>query len=505
MFSDKRLSRISNTTISVSNKYNIDTTIFANDDVPVETAAVDELVKLLDLQDTIDRYYKVSPESFNDYPEIKKVILTPDFHKASGIPVGTVIATKGFIIPQAIGNDVNCGMRLQSTSLTIDQVKSNLDKLEKTFRHIFFEGGRNIPMTRNQRYALFTDGLIGLANATPKDMTDGLWSDFRSNNLEKINNRGSFHASETVGLDDFMGPDRPTRDSQIGSIGGGNHFVEIQFVKEIFDHAAAKAYGLKKNAVVVMVHTGSVSIGHICGTVSKENLKKHYPAGHKHPTNGIFVLPDGEKCKAQSEKFYNMLHNAANFAFANRLFLSLMAADGLKKVCGDTEYNLIYDSPHNFLWKEKIGEELLNIHRKGACPARGVFSSNDPELRYYGEPVLVPGSMGASSFVLSGHGNNDSLNSASHGAGRSLSRGSSLKGHEKEFEQFMKDFRIVTPVDFGRMDIRMRKDIMEKKLNELRQEAPYAYKGIGPVVKTLEGANMAHIVAELKSILTIKG
>lgn len=133
---------------------------------------------------------------------------------------------------------------------------------------------------------------------------------------------------------------------------------------------------------------------------------------------------------------------------------------------------------------------------------RQVFESA-PE--YYGEPVLVPGSIGASSFLLAGRGNAESICSASHGAGRALSRGDAQRGYDAEFKEFMERFRVVTPVDLRRSDIRQRRDIYEKKLDEIRQEAPYAYKGIGAITQTLTDANIAVPVAELSPLMTMKG
>ncbi len=187
------------------------------------------------------------------------------------------------------------------------------------------------------------------------------------------------------------------------------------------------------------------------------------------------------------------------------MFLAIMALDGLRRVCGDSDFPLLYDAPHNFLWKETMDDEEIVIHRKGACPARGLEAMAGTPFEFYGEPVLVPGSMGASSFILAGQGCPESLFSASHGAGRSLSRGDALKGHEEEFRRFLERFRVVTPVDLRRQDIKLRRDIVDKKLDEIRQEAPYAYKGIGPVIDTLRGAGLARPVAELTPLLTIKG
>lgn len=510
MPTDSRLARLDATRLKVVNDQGIDATLFAGADVPVESAAVNELLTMLHLQHTVERFADKSPSSFDLPPAIDRVAITPDFHKAAGIPVGTVLATKGFVVPQAIGNDVNCGMRVHVTSLQADQVAGKLDELETACRRMYFEAGRNIPMTRRQREAMFTNGLLGLLDATPRSINEGLWSLFHESDLERdltrIEQLGSLRANRVFGLQDFLGPeDRASRDSQIGSIGGGNHFVEIQRVERILDGPTAYAWGLKPGMVTVMVHTGSVMVGHLCGSYYRDVVRKIYPRELKHPENGIFVLPLGEKHREEASRFWDALHNAANFAFANRLFLALMALASLREVHGDVGYSLVYDAPHNLVWRqEKDGEELF-VHRKGACPARDALALQDTPFAYHGEPVLVPGSMGASSFILVGQGNAEALWSASHGAGRSLSRGDAVKGHDEEFAEFMRRFRVVTPVDLRRQDIRMRRDIVEQKLADIKQEAPHAYKGIGPIVETLTQAGIAKPVAELVPLMTIKG
>jgi tRNA-splicing ligase RtcB len=510
MPNDPRLKRLDPHRLKVVNDLGIDATLFANDDVPIEGAAVDELLGMLRLQETVERVAEKSPDSFAEDPVIDRVAVTPDFHKAAGIPVGTVLATRGFVVPQAIGNDINCGMRVHITSLQAEEVTSKVDDLETACRRVYFEGGRNIPMSRGQREALFRNGLLGLLEATPKTLDEGLWPLFHEADLERQLSRveqcGSLKAMRVFGLNDFLGPaDRLSRDSQIGSIGGGNHFVEIQRVDRILDGAIAHAWGLKPGLVTVMVHTGSVAIGHLCGGYYRDVVRKIHPTGLKYPENGIFILPRGERCREEAALFEDALHNAANFAFANRLFLALMAQASLREVCGEVDFSLLYDAPHNFLWREeKDGQELF-IHRKGACPARDALALRDTPFQYTGEPVLVPGSMGASSFILAGQGSAEALWSASHGAGRSLSRGEAAKGHDEEFRRFLETFRVVTPVDFRRPDIKMRRDILEKKLADIKQEAPYAYKGIGPIVETLTRAGIATPVAELSPLITIKG
>src|SRR5947209_5916320 len=176
MPSDPRLSRLDPTRLQVVNDLGIDATLFATEQVPVESAAVNELLDMLQLQKTVERVAEKSPSSFDQPPQIERVAVTPDFHKAAGIPVGTVLATRGFVVPAAIGNDVNCGMRVHVTNLQADQVQGRLDDLETAARQLYFEGRRNIPMTRLQRQALFTNGLLGLLDAVPRDQTEGLWS-----------------------------------------------------------------------------------------------------------------------------------------------------------------------------------------------------------------------------------------------------------------------------------------------------------------------------------------
>jgi tRNA-splicing ligase RtcB (3'-phosphate/5'-hydroxy nucleic acid ligase) len=507
---DSRFTRLDAHRVRIENPYGIPVNLFAGEDVPVENKAITELLELLELSQTVERFAEADPEAFDIMPSLERVAVTPDFHKAQGIPVGTVLQTQGFVVPQAIGSDVNCGMRLHLTSLNVDAVTDQLDDLETAFRSLFFEAGRNIPMTRNQREGLFLNGLEGLLEATPRSLETGLWRLFQradiAADLERIESRGSHMASQVFGLEDFLGrKDEFSRDSQIGSIGGGNHFVEIQRVEKILDRGIAHTWGIRPGMVTIMVHTGSVGIGHLSGSIYREVVRQVYPKSLKHPKNGIFVLPTGQKHLELQRLFWDALANAANFAFANRLFLGLMAVSSLQDVFGEFEFPLLYDAPHNLVWPQNDSSTETFVHRKGATTARGLEAMQNTPFAFTGEPVLVPGSMGSSSFILAGQGLPDALSSASHGAGRALARGAATRGHDAEFKRFLEEFRVVTPLDLRRQDVKMRRDILNKKLEELKQEAPHAYKGIGPVVRTLEGAGMARAVVELSPLMTIKG
>ncbi len=495
---------------TLDNPYGIPVNIFANAAVKVEPVAVEELSTLLDLQNTLAEIQSVDPDFFVGTAGIEQVAITPDFHKGKGIPIGTTLKTKGFIAPQAIGKDVNCGMRLYITDLKADEIRSRLPELKKAIRHIYFYGGREIPITPNQKEALLRNGLIGLLDTWKETENEGLWKFYdavqQEKDIDRVMDKGSLTTGGIFeGLHNYAKHTHKSYDSQIGSIGGGNHFVEVQQVQNIMDGATAHAWGLKKEAVVIMIHTGSVSVGYPTSTHFIQLLKSIYPKNIRHPENGIYALPFSEKYKANWDSFWMSLYNAANFAFCNRMFLGLMMQRILQEHLGDFNFELLYDSGHNMLWKEEENGVPVFIHRKGACPARGPEQMTQTPFLWTGEPALIPGSMGASSFILAGQGHRESLSSASHGAGRSLSRGDSLKVSDDIFEKFMSEFHIITPIDPNDPQISRRSDILKKWKDEIKKEAPFAFKQVGPVIETQTSAGIARAVAEVKPIFTVKG
>jgi tRNA-splicing ligase RtcB len=499
---DKRLWRVDPTQLALKSDPPCPVRIFANCQVPVESAAVDELLSVLELQNTLASV--AAQPSGNSSAKLDAVAITPDFHKGAGIPIGTILQSSNVIFPQAMGNDINCGRRLHTTDLDADSVSQRLALWENHARRLFFEGGRQIPMTGRDREALLTNGLSGLLERKPWDRLTGQWQTIARqgwhHQLDFIDRKGTLVAASAAPFDKWIGPaGAVSYDDQIGSIGGGNHFVEIQRVEQILDRKTAYAWGLKKGAVTIMIHSGSVGIGHIAGRWVSELLRSNFPSACAHPNNGIYPLSTQG---SQTAKFWDLVYNAANFAFANRLFLAATAFESLEKIVGNFKAPLLYDSPHNFIWKSGDNNYL---HRKGATPARGPEAMAGTPFHYWGEPVLVPGSMGSSSFVLAGLGNPYALNSASHGAGRALSRGEASRSSQREFDEFLKKFRIVTPLDLRRPDLRGRAEILNRKIEELRAEGPHAYKGIRAIIDTLDVAGIAKPVAELVPLATIKG
>lgn len=487
-------------------KNHIPISIYYPENIPPDKSAREELNELVKLSNTIIRLKEYGSLREAEY-DIKKMVFTPDFHKGAGIPIGTVMLTRGLIIPQAMGKDINCGMRLYITDVKEDQIRNYLICLKKKLRYIFFEGGREIPMTGRQRKALFCEGLSGLQETWRDTQNIGIWNYFDAQEQERqlpyVAFRGSLRAEDTEGLTDFIGDYTcVSYDTQIGSVGGGNHFVEIQRICDIFDAQTANAWGIKKNQVVIMIHSGSLTIGHHSGMLGYKIAEAIYPKSVEQPENKIYLIPDEEEKALR--RFWNTAYNAANFAFANRLFLGLMVQKAFTEVLGDCHMKLLYDSPHNFIWKEAGQGGQNYLHRKGACSACGLEQMEDTPFAYYGEPVMIPGSMGGFSYLLRGNGNKEALCSASHGAGRRLSRGEAIHGNDLLFKEFMKRFSIVTPIDPERNDLKGRKDILKKWEETIRAEAPYAYKDINEVTKVHIEHRLADYVARMEPILTIK-
>lgn len=504
---DPRLVRTDDSWLTLPNPHGVPVEICAGPDVPIESAAVDELLTVLETEATLQTLAAATP-GLDVEPHIDRVVCTPDFHKGAGIPIGTVLRTTGALIPQAVGNDINCGMRVEATSLTVERVRPHLDRLEGHLRHLFFEGGRRIGLTPAHREGLLRDGLPGLLDAGIPGT--GAWAQVSGDDLDGLDARLHTAAHPAASADGFRdwitsggtGGDATSFDSIIGSVGGGNHFAELQYVSQVHDGAAAYAWGLAPGRVVLMVHSGSLSLGHQANATGLDQAKALWPRGVPAPRNRILPMLLDEAGAARRQRYLTAFANAANFAIGNRFFLALMMRAGLAAVAGEVGARLVYDAPHNLLWPNADGTV---VHRKGATPAGGVADHPHRPPELWGEPVIVPGSMGAPSYLLRGLGNTRALTSACHGAGRSVPRGSASRGSDAELDAFLEEFRVVTPLNHRDPTVAGRRDIIDAWRRDLKQEAPWAYKEVGAVVHSLEGAGVAMPVAELRPLLTVKG
>lgn len=399
-----------------------DIELFANPEVLVDRKSVDEIIAFAQVHDTVDKLRAVG--FLDSDARIERIILTPDFHKGAGIPIGTVFRARGLVMPRAVGSDIGCGMRFMMTDVTREEFASLGDRLDHILRHIFFEGGRNIALSRFQREMIFQEGLLGLCE-TPH-AGGGIWPYWDASNqyrdAELTHGMGGFSTGSIFEMADFIrgSGGEFTHDDQIGSIGGGNHFCEFQVVEEIFDRHLAYFWQIPKDRIAIMVHSGSVGIGHQVGNHFTDQARAMYPEGLRH-NHDFYMIPE-----ERADTYLGAMANAANFAIVNRLFLGLMMVRSLSEALGrKITYQVVYDAPHNLIWREEGF-----VHRKGACPAD------------HDEPVLVPGSMGSSSYVMAGRGHTGSFCSACHGAGRAHARQASRRKLPESFP-----CRVVTKLD----------------------------------------------------------
>lgn len=492
----------------VENPLGLDVRLFAGEAVPLERDAFDQLFDFLDVARAVGEIRaheaRGAPAFFGDAPAcVDRVVLTPDFHKGALVPVGTVARARHLCIPKAIGNDVCCGMRLLVTDLPAEALDGHWPEIQKRLRAIFFAGERDIPMSPRQREAVLRDGLPGLVATADDNASRGAWRRFdrdaARDDLARVHAEGRFATRRLFGFEGFIRSSGAIdgRDPQIGCVGGGNHFVELQRVDAIFDGHAARGWGLAKGALAIMVHSGSVGLGHAVGGYFMDRAREIFPAGVRAPTGGFFPLPTAGP-RAEEGLFYlDGMGNAANFAFANRLFLGLMAVRAIEEASGrSVAARLVYDAPHNLVFAS--GDVML--HRKGATPAHGPTGTD-----WLGKPVIIPGSMGAASYLLAGEGNGEALDSACHGAGRALSRGRAAHVPAAVFARAVEKLRVVGPIDPRSPALARRRDILQKYEKRVMEEAPYAYKPVEPVVDSVEGARIARKVARLWPVCTVKG
>lgn len=427
---------------------------------------------------------------------VEALATTPDFHPGKPVPVGVIADIKGGLLPHMIGNDIGCGMRM----IVVDGCGPDdlLPALDQHLRHIFFQGGRDIALTGRNRHALLREGLPGLFESM-EDSRSGLlqkldlgqcWAD-----LDRTCDAGVFSAP---GIDaDFSHYAAPgddfRHDAMLGTIGGGNHFVEFGNVETIADGAFAKAVGISRNALAIVVHSGSLDFGQRVGSATRERLNLAKSAQADHRILSLQANPDLYR------RFVMGQANAVNVAFVNRFFLGLQAVEALSRSFGrDLSFRTIYDAPHNAIWLDETTG--MARHRKGACPARGVDELESPAFRWLGEPVILPGSMGDGSWLLAGRGRAEMLHSSAHGAGRRLSRGEARKQMSS-----LERLRLVGPVDLNDSMIRGRPDILHEAIGRLSEEAPAAYRPIDDVVDAMCAADMVTRVARIRPLLTVKG
>lgn len=412
----------------------------------------------------------------------------PDMHEGYGFPVGGVAATllpDGVISPGGIGFDINCGVRLLTTPLRRDELAPQLAA-------VMHELSRSVPTGYGRPGKLtLTDDILDRVLVEGCPYLIGEHGQGLPEDLDHIESGGCLagaDASQVSGRAKQRGRD------QLGTLGGGNHFLELQVVESVDDPATAAAFGLAVDRVTVLIHSGSRGLGH---QVCTDFVRRMIDASERY---GI-VLPDRQLACAplsspEGRQYFAAMCAAANFGWCNRQALAHRVREVFFAMlgCPPASLRLVYDVAHNNAKIERHAGRELCVHRKGATRA---FGPGHPELppvyRATGQPVLIPGSMGTASYVMVGTdaASGLSLASACHGAGRAMSRGAAK--HE-------------TAGHLVRKQLAERGIVVKCPSNsELAEEAPLAYKDVERVVDTVHRAGIARKVARLRPLGVLKG
>jgi tRNA-splicing ligase RtcB (3'-phosphate/5'-hydroxy nucleic acid ligase) len=426
-------------------------------------------------------------------PGIQRYALCmPDGHWGYGFPIGGVAAFRvgdGVISPGGVGYDVNCGMRLVRTDLTLGEVQPKLERLmNELFRRVpaGVGAGGSVKLSRGDLAAVMVDGARWCVERGYGWQRD----------LGRIEEGGRVNGADpSVVSDQAVGRGI----SQLGTLGSGNHYLEVQVASNdrIFDPTTAAALGVTgQDQIVIMVHCGSRGFGH---QVATDYLKVFGKAMRRY---GISVNDQQLACapfrSPEGQDYFAAMNCAANTAFANRQVITHQVREAFAAVFGrsaeELGMELVYDVAHNIAKVERYPEGELLVHRKGATRAFGPSSAElSPEFRATGQPVICGGSMETGSYLLVGTDKAvaDTFGSTMHGSGRTMSRAQAKK--QIRGEQLQQQMRA--------------RGILVKavSMSGLAEEAGFAYKNISEVVETVQGAGITKKIAELRPIGNIKG
>lgn len=417
----------------------------------------------------------------------------PDIHWGYGFPIGGVAAMDmddGVISPGGVGYDINCGVRVLKTSLTYEDIKGKIkDITNRIYSNVPSGVGStgDVRITDSQLRKLLLDGVAWAVR-------NGFGWDA---DIEYTEERGCLEGADPDILSDrALSRGKP----QLGTLGSGNHFVEIQRVDEIFNRDIAAILGIEENQITVMIHTGSRGLGHqVCSDWVKELQKATGKYKIELPDRELICAPIKSK---EGREYISAMKAAANFAWVNRQIIMskirCVFSESFGKSSESLKMNLIYDVAHNIAKFENHvvdGEEKrLCVHRKGATRA---FPPNHPDLppryRSTGQPVLIPGDMGTASYILTGTEESMKITfgSTCHGAGRLMSRRQAIKATGG---------RNVTN-ELAEKSIYIRAD----SIKTIREETPDAYKNIDEVVRTVDELGISRKIARTVPVAVVKG
>ncbi len=408
----------------------------------------------------------------------------PDIHEGFGLPIGGVMATDlrdGVISAGAVGMDINCGVRLVKTGLLAGEVKIPslrrlMDRIEEYVPTGVGKKRRHAGVDRQVFEKVVHQGaaaVVARGFGLPDD-------------LEYLEERGCLAGAEIEAVS-AKAVERGV--VQLGTLGGGNHFIEIQEVTDLYDSKTAGIFGLFQGQLVIMIHTGSRGFGHqICNDYTEILWRAAKNYGINVPVKGLACAPvDSPEGRA----YFQAMACAVNFAFSNRQIITADVRKAGREILGCREMPVLYDVAHNIAKIEPHHGKKVLVHRKGATRALAPGHPNNP-LVYMetGHPVLIPGSMGTPSYVLTGTElTRETFYSVNHGAGRTMSRTAASK--EITVEEFAREMGTIL--------------YNTRNPREVLDEAPQAYKDIDHVVDTLAEIGLTRKVARMRPLAVIKG
>ena len=424
---------------------------------------------------------------------VKNMLLMPDAHEGYGFPVGGVAAfdaENGIISPGVVGYDINCGVRLIRTDLRVEDVKPKLSQLMDTlFKNIPSGVGSriNLGFTKNDLEKVCSEGVQYII-----DKGFGFKED-----VEHIEEHGCMQGADMSKVSQFAAK-RGTH--ELGTLGAGNHFLEVQKIDSVLNERDAKAFGLEKGNVVVLVHSGSRGFGHQVCSDYLRIFADYQSKNHIIPPDPELVYAYANTSEADS--YLKAMKSAVNFAFVNRQIMTNSIRKSFAEVFGKSAdalgMELVYDVTHNIVKLEEHdvdGKRMkLYVHRKGATRAFGPGRQEiSVDYRQYGQPVIIPGSMGTASYVLAGREEamKETFGSSCHGSGRVMSR------HQAQRE--IPVSKILDDLKSKGIELRVR------NMRLVSEEAEWAYKNVDDVVDSIAGAKISDIVAKLVPMGVAKG
>ena len=454
-----------------------DATIFASEAIKLEPDAVRQLYDAACL------------------PPAKKALATADIHVGFGIPIGAVLGLENAIMPAAVGYDINCGMRLLRSPFSKGDIDT--DKIAASIaRDIpLGEGKDNVHLDKTCIEAVINKGVSAVPTLTER-INHRAWEAFEpdefADDLKRIEENGCLFSDVAAVPNAAIQKGA----NQLGTLGGGNHFIEIQHVQKIFEPALAKSFGLFENQLVVMIHSGSRRFGY---EVADEymSIAAKMPEMAERRKMLSFLSTDSNA----GNRYITAMAAAANFAFTNRHIMAMLVRRCFNRMFGPTPLQLVYDVAHNMAKLETHGGNRLWVHRKGATRAFGPGRMAATAFAKTGQPIITPGSMGTASFLLVGTGDSEeSLCSVNHGAGRVMSRtaalGKTRRGRiiaqaritDDQFKRSMQGIKLITG-----------------NQRKIKEEAPDAYKDIDEVVRIVTECGWANPVARMVPLAVLKG